>query len=50
MVGAVEHVVRPHDFVAALKRFEVIADRIHVELAEILLDGMHQTRCIRNKG
>ena len=40
MVGAIEHVLGPHHFVAAFKRFEVIAHGINVQLAEIMMDGM----------
>ena len=42
MVGAVEHMVRSHDFAAAIKLFEMIADGVNVELAEIMIDGMRQ--------
>jgi len=39
MVGAVEHMLSPHNFVAAFKRSDVIADGINVECAEIMIDG-----------
>src|SRR5215831_17064369 len=47
MVGAVEHVLGSHHFVAAFKRFEVITHGVNVELAEVMVDGMRQTRCVR---
>lgn len=49
MVGAVQHLIGPHNPVTAFERLEVIANGVNVKLAQIVLDGAVQRGCARNK-
>ena len=37
------------ELVTTFKRFEVVANGINIELVEIVLDGVFQKACVRNK-
>src|SRR5215471_8405040 len=49
MVCAVEHALGADDFVAALQRFLVVADGVHVQPVEIVTDGMRESSRLRHE-
>ena len=49
MIGAVKQMLCSHDFVTAFERLHVVADSIHVQSPEVMIEGMSQRRCVGNK-
>ena len=50
MVGAIEHLLGPDDLIATFKRLDVVANRVNIELVEIMLDGILQEGRVRKEG